>query len=98
MVVRLAKLHGARRIFLVGSNASTPRGLYRLEVGRQMGAEVLLSYEKENVVEKILSLVPQGVDRVIVTAPPRIITEAIKIIRFGVSSLLMVLSLVLEAR
>lgn len=83
MIVRLAKLHGARRIFLVGSNASTPRGFYRLEVGRQMGAEVLLSYEKENVVEEILSLVPQGVDRVIVTAPPKTITDAIKIIRFG---------------
>lgn len=83
MAVSLAKLRGARRVLLVGSNASTPRGLHRLEVGRKMGADVTLSYDKDNVVEAILALAPQGVDRVIVTAPPRTIADAIKVTRFG---------------
>lgn len=83
MTVKLAKLQGARRVFLVGSNRSTPRGRHRLEIGRQIGADVILSYEEDNVVEAILAAVPTGVDRVIVTAPPRTIKDAIQISRFG---------------
>jgi len=83
MVVRLAKLRGARRVFLVGSNRSTPRGSHRLAVGRQMGADVTLGYEEDDVVGEILSAVPDGVDRVFVTAPPKTLIEAIEISRFG---------------
>ncbi|MGQ9623345.1 MAG: zinc-dependent alcohol dehydrogenase [Candidatus Caldatribacteriaceae bacterium] len=83
MVVRLARLHGARRVFLVGSNSSTPRGSHRLEVGRRMGADVTLSYEEGNVVEEVLVLAPLGVDRVIVTAPPYTLVDAMKMTRFG---------------
>ncbi len=54
----------------MGSNRSTSRGAYRLEIGHKMGADVILSYEENNVVETILAAVPTGVDRVIVTAPP----------------------------
>ena len=83
MVVRLVKLRGARRVFLVGSNRSTPRGAHRLELGNQMGADLTLSYEEDNIVSKIMSTVPTGVDRVIITAPPKTIIDAIKISRFG---------------
>ena len=83
MAVKIAKLQGARRVFLVGSNRSTPRGAYRLEIGHKMGADVILSYEENNVVETILAAAPTGVDRVIVTAPPRTIKDAIQISRFG---------------
>ena len=83
MVARLAKLRGARRVFLVGSNRSTPRGIHRLAVGRQMGADVTLGYEEDDVVGEIMSAVPDGVDRVFVTAPPKTLVEAIKISRFG---------------
>jgi len=83
MVTRLAKLRGARRVFLVGSNRSTPRGIHRLEVGRQMGADVILGYQEDDVVGEILSAVPDGVDRVFVTAPPKTLVEAIAISRFG---------------
>ena len=83
MAVKIAKLQGARRVFLVGSNRSTSRGAYRLEIGHKMGADVILSYEENNVVETILAAAPTGVDRVIVTAPPRTIKDAIQISRFG---------------
>jgi L-iditol 2-dehydrogenase len=83
MVVRLAKLRGARRVFLIGSNRSTPRGMHRLDVGRQMGADVTLGYEEDDVVGDILAAVPDGVDRVFVTAPPKTLVEAIEISRFG---------------
>lgn len=83
MVVRLAKLRGARRVILVGSNRSTPRGVHRLEIGERMGADVTLGYEEDDVVGEILSAVPDGVDRVFVTAPPKTLIEAIAISRFG---------------
>lgn len=83
MAVRLAKLRGARRVFLVGSNRSTPRGIHRLAVGEQMGADVTLGYEEDDVVGTILSAVPDGVDRVFVTAPPKTLTAAVEIPRYG---------------
>jgi L-iditol 2-dehydrogenase len=83
MVARLAKLRGARRVFLTGSNRSTPRGRHRLEVGRQMGADVVLADEEDDVVAEIIGAVPQGVDRVLVTAPPRTLLQAFEIARFG---------------
>ena len=83
MLTRLAKLRGARRVFLTGSNRSTPRGLHRLEVGRQMGADVVLADAEDDVVAAIKAAVPQGVDRVLVTAPPRTLLQAFEIARFG---------------
>lgn len=83
MVTRLAKLRGARRVFLAGSNRSTPRGQHRLEVGRQMGADVVLAEAEDDVGAAIKAAVPQGVDRVLVTAPPRTLLQAFEIARFG---------------
>ncbi|MDH7485306.1 MAG: alcohol dehydrogenase catalytic domain-containing protein [Anaerolineae bacterium] len=83
MVTRLAKLRGARRVFLAGSNRSTPRGRHRLEVGRQMGADVVLAEAEDDIVAEIKAAVPQGVDRVLVTAPPRTLPAAFEIARFG---------------
>lgn len=83
MLTRLAKLRGARRVFLTGSNRSTPRGLHRLEVGQQMGADVILADAEDDVVGEIKAAVSQGVDRVLVTAPPRVLPLAFEIARFG---------------
>ncbi len=83
MLTRLAKLRGARRVFLTGSNRSTPRGRHRLEVGRQMGADVVLAEAEDDIIAEIQAAVPQGVDRVLVTAPPRTLLQAFEIARFG---------------
>ena len=83
MAVRLAKLRGARRVFLTGSNRATPRGGHRLEVGRQMGADVVLAEAEDEIMAEIKAAVPQGMDRVLVTAPPRTLRQAFEIARFG---------------
>ena len=83
MLVRLAKLRGARRVFLTAANRSTPRSRHRLEVGRQMGADVLLTETEDDVVATIKAAAPHGVDRVLVTAPPRTLPLACEIARFG---------------
>jgi threonine dehydrogenase-like Zn-dependent dehydrogenase len=43
MLTRLARLRGARRVFLVGSTCAIRRGQHRLAVGQQMGADVVRS-------------------------------------------------------
>ncbi len=83
MLTRLVRLRGARRIFLTGSNRSTPRGRHRLEVGRQMGADVVLAAAEDDIVAEIRAAVPQGVDRVLVTSPPRTLLPAFEIACFG---------------
>jgi len=83
MLTRLAKLRGARRVFLTGSNRSSRRGRRRLEVGQQMGADVTLAEAEDDIAAAMRELVPQGVDCVLVTAPPRSLPLAIEIARFG---------------
>ncbi|MFB0546357.1 MAG: zinc-binding dehydrogenase [Anaerolineae bacterium] len=83
ITVRLAKLRGARRVFLTGSNRSTPRGRHRLEAGKEMGADITLADKEDDIVAVIKGYVPQGVDQVLITAPPRTFLQAIQIARFG---------------
>jgi L-iditol 2-dehydrogenase len=83
MLTRLAVLRGARRVFLTGSSRATVHSRHRLEVGRQMGADVVLAEGDDDIAAEILSAVPHGVDRVLVTAPPRTLPLAFEIARFG---------------
>jgi L-iditol 2-dehydrogenase len=83
MLTRLVKLRGARRIFLTGSNRSTRRGRRRLEVGKAMGADMVLAEAQDDIVTAVRSAVPAGVDRVLVTSPPRTLPMAFDIARFG---------------
>ena len=83
MAVRLAKLRGARRVFLTGSNRATMRGQNRLQRGQQMGADVLLADAEDDVVAIMETAVPNGLDRVLVTSPPRTLLTAFQIACFG---------------
>jgi L-iditol 2-dehydrogenase len=83
MTVRLAKLRGARRVILTGSNRSTVRGHNRLEAGKTMGADLVLAEAEDDVLGEIRKAVPLGLDRVLVTAPPRTLPLAFEIARFG---------------
>ena len=83
MLTRLVKMRGARRIFLTGSNRSTRRGQHRLELGRKLGADVVLAAAEDDISAEIKAAVPQGVDRVMVTSPPRTLLPAFEIACFG---------------
>jgi L-iditol 2-dehydrogenase len=83
MVARLAKLRGARRVFLTGSSRVTRHSSHRLDVGRQVGADVVLAEGDDDIAAEIQRAAPHGVDRVLVTAPPRTLPLAFEIARFG---------------
>jgi L-iditol 2-dehydrogenase len=69
-------------VFLVGSPRDNPRNRFRLELARALGADVTIS-GNENAVEEIKRATGDGVDRVLVTAPPAAIPEALRACRFG---------------
>jgi len=82
MACQIAKLRGARRVFLVGSPRANPRNRFRFELAREFGADVTLIGNK-NAVDEIKRLTGEGVDRVLVTAPPFAIPDALRACRFG---------------
>lgn len=82
MTCQIAKLRGARRVFLIGSPRDNPRNQFRLELAREHGADVTIP-GGENAVDEIKRLTGDGVDRVLMTAPPAAIPEALRACRFG---------------
>jgi L-iditol 2-dehydrogenase len=82
MACQIAKLRGARRVFLVGSPRDNPRNRFRLELAHEYGADLAIRGD-ENAVDEIMRATYDGVDRVLVTAPPTAIPEALRACRFG---------------
>jgi L-iditol 2-dehydrogenase len=82
MACQIAKLRGARRVFLVGSPRDNPRNKFRLELAHEYGADLTIPAD-ENAVDEIKHLTGDGVDRVLMTAPPSAIPEALRACRFG---------------
>ncbi|MDO8587947.1 MAG: alcohol dehydrogenase catalytic domain-containing protein [Armatimonadota bacterium] len=79
MCVKLAKLRGAKTVVLVGNSHSTTR----LAVGKELGADDIVFADKVNVAEHIKERYPDGIDRIIVTSPPKTLLDAVKIANFG---------------
>ena len=82
MACKIAKLRGARRVFLVGSPRDNPRNQFRLELAREYGADLTIG-GGANAVDEIKRLTGDGVDRVLMTAPPAAIPEALRACSFG---------------
>ncbi len=83
MCARLAKLRGAGFVGITGLPADNPRERARLETGRKLGCDLTIEMGKQDLVLEIKQRFPNGVDRVIVSAPPQSICDALKIIHFG---------------
>ena len=83
MAAQVAKLRGASFVALTGLNRKTAREKARMDLAPDYGADLVIEAETESVEEKIKAKFPNGVDRVIVTSPPKSMYDALKIIRFG---------------
>jgi len=79
MALGLAKLRGARHVTLIGRSHSKAR----LALGEQIGADAILQADKCDVAAQVRKMFPNGVDRCIVTAPPKSIVPALHMCRFG---------------
>jgi L-iditol 2-dehydrogenase len=83
MSARVAKLHGAGYVAITGLAADNPRERARLELASRFGCDDVFEVGKHDVEAELKRKFPRGVDRVIVSAPPASLSDALKIIRFG---------------
>jgi L-iditol 2-dehydrogenase len=83
MSARLAKLKGAGFVAITGLPADNEREKARLATAMKLGCDMTIEVGRQDVEEEILTRFPSGVDRVIVSAPPQSMYDALKIIRFG---------------
>lgn len=83
MSARVAKLQGAGYVAITGLTADTPREQARLALAPRFGCDDVFEIGKDDFEGEIKRKFPRGVDRVIVSAPPRSIPDALKVIRFG---------------
>lgn len=78
MAARVAQLRGARRVFV----ADLSESVAKLDVGRRWGCEVIET-GRQDLVSAIRAAAPDGVDAVILTAPPALLPTAIEACAFG---------------
>ncbi len=83
MSARVAKLYGAGYVAITGLAADNPCERARLDLASQLGCDDVFEIGKHDLEGEIKRKFPQGVDRVIVSAPPESLLDALKIIRFG---------------
>lgn len=76
MAVKFAKLMGARKIYA----AQTSTSQKRIELAKQFGADEIIYSDKTNLEDYFKD---GGVDRVLITAPPKTIPPAIKATNLG---------------
>jgi len=79
MAIRVAQQQGAGKIYAVDLAASEAK----LTLAGEWGADAIVRADAEDVVERIRSESPQGVDSVIVTGPPNILPTAIELCAQG---------------
>jgi len=80
---RCARLRGAGFVAVVGMGMGTPFGDRRFGAARTLGADLVVEGRKEGVADEIRKVLSNGADRVIVTAPPVVVPDAVNCCRFG---------------
>jgi L-iditol 2-dehydrogenase len=82
MSALVARHLGAGEIIMTG-RSTTERGKARLDAASHIDVDMVIDVAKEDPLESIASIYPKGVDRVIVTAPPQSIPQAVRMAAYG---------------
>lgn len=77
MTVKFAKLMGARKVY-VAELSTSPK---RIEIAKKFGADEVILTDKISLEE--FDFPKGGVDKILVTAPPKLIEKCIKLLNFG---------------
>jgi L-iditol 2-dehydrogenase len=78
----LSKLRGAHKIVVVGRNLDSVRGKYREKVAYQLGADLVVDSATPHWKEKLKEQFPSLFHRVIVTSPPKTLSDGIDLAGF----------------
>jgi len=79
----VARLCGAGFVGITGRRAKNAMSRARLDMASELGCDAVIETDTADIEEVIRSRFPDGVDRVIVTSPPKSMSDAFKIIRYG---------------
>ncbi len=83
MAAQTAKLRGAGFVAVTGAGAASAIGKARLEIAPEFGCDLMIDMSQSDLVGTLKKCFPHGVERVIVTAPPQSIHDALAIIGYG---------------
>ena len=83
MSARVAQLFGAGFTAIADVALDTPPGRARGELARKWGMDLVIDSRNEDLEAEIKQRFPEGVDRVIVSAPPESFHDALKVIAYG---------------
>jgi L-iditol 2-dehydrogenase len=83
MSAQLAKLKGAGWVGITGHCCNNPREQARMAAASKFGCDLTIDAAEGNVEEEIKKVFPKGVDRVIVSSPPKSIVDGLKAIKYG---------------
>ncbi len=83
LTARVAKLRGASFVGITAHSAEKPISKARIAAAEKLGCDRVICTKTHDLEKEIHALFPKGVDRVIVTAPPKSMYDAFKIIHFG---------------
>ncbi len=78
----LSRLRGASNIVVVGHHLDTVRGKYREKVAYQLGADLVVDNAKPSWKEELKEQFPSLFNRVIVTSPPKTLSDGINLAGF----------------
>ena len=87
----MCRISGAGNVAVIGRKPRNVMGEARKQLAESAGYEFFAASGNE-LKEQVLSLYSAGFDRVIVTAPPRAVNDALQIIRYGGKIILLGLS------
>ncbi len=79
MICKLLQLRGAARVYLTGHSGNRARW----EAARKIGVTDTIFVDQVDLVPTLRAREPNGLDRVLVTAPPSTIADAVQLCRFG---------------
>jgi len=83
MSALLARIRGAGFVAIASRGGGSPLQSARKAAAENAGFDLVLGCGPEELVQRIKSRFPAGVDRVIVSSPPQSLREALAVIRFG---------------
>ncbi len=83
MTARIARLHGAGRVFITEADTQSVTGRARFDMAGRWDFDEVIDTRAGDVEAAIKRHCPEGVDRVIVSSPPESIYDALKIVRYG---------------
>ena len=83
LIAAVAKLYGAGFVGISGWSYDTVLEKARFALAEKLGCDLLVATKTQDLVSEVRKRFPRGVDRVIVTSPPKSAEDAFKMIRFG---------------